>query len=227
MRVNPETFDKLLTKIKDDPVFHNNSHNPQLPVAQQLAITLYRFGHDGNSASQPEMARWAGGGDGSVSMYTKRVMKAVLHRSFMDEAVRMPTEDEKEDAKMWVEAHSCKAWRDGWCLVDGTLIPLYDRPNWYGESYFDRKCNYSLNFQVSLISLQYQLGASSLTFAQVINLPNLHIIDFSFGHTGSTQNSTAWDQTYVAQNHEEVLEDGEWVWADSAYPVCFPPIDEI
>ena len=121
----------------------------------------------------------------------------------------MLTEDEKEDAKMWVEAHSCKAWRDGWCLVDGTLIPLYDRPHWYGESYFDRKCNYSLNFQVSLISLQYQLGASSLTFAQVINLPNLRIIDFSFGHTGSTHNSTAWDQTYVAQNHEEVLEDGE------------------
>jgi hypothetical protein len=66
----------------------------------------------------------------------------------MQEAVRMPTPSEKERAKAWVEAHSCKGWRNGWCLVDGTLVPLFDRPYWFGESYFDRKCNYSLNIQV-------------------------------------------------------------------------------
>jgi hypothetical protein len=75
-------------------------------------------------------------------------MTAILRKEFMEEAVRMPTEAEKEEAKAWVEEHSCKAWRDGWCLVDGTLIPLFDRPFWFGESYFDRKCNYSLNIQV-------------------------------------------------------------------------------
>jgi hypothetical protein len=148
LRVDPETFDKILAQIKDDPVFFNNSNNAQQPVEEQLAITLYRFGHSGNAAGQSPIARWAGGGHGTISLITKRIMTAVLRRSFMEEAVRFPTSDEKEEAKAWVEAHSCKAWRDGWCLVDGTLIPLYDRPHWYGESYFDRKCNYSLNIQV-------------------------------------------------------------------------------
>jgi hypothetical protein len=148
LRVDPTTFDKIVDKIKDDPIFFNNSNNPQQPVEEQLAIVLFRFGHNGNAAGQSSVARWAGGGHGSIGLITKRVMTAVLRDSFMDEAVRFPTPEEKEDAKVWVESHSCKAWRDGWCLVDGTLVPLYDRPHWYGESYFDRKCNYSLNIQV-------------------------------------------------------------------------------
>ncbi|KAG6826089.1 hypothetical protein H0H92_001157, partial [Tricholoma furcatifolium] len=73
---------------------------------------------------------------------------AILHKDFMAEAVRPPTEDEKEAAKEWVENHSCKAWWDGWCLVDGTLVPLYCCPYWYGQSYFDRKHRYSLNVQI-------------------------------------------------------------------------------
>ncbi|KAG6826004.1 hypothetical protein H0H92_001550 [Tricholoma furcatifolium] len=55
----------------------------------------------------------------------------------MAEAVQPLTEDKKEAAKEWIENHSCKAWRDGWCLVDGTLVPLYYHPFWYGQSYFD------------------------------------------------------------------------------------------
>jgi hypothetical protein len=151
LRVTPYTFDKLREKIEDDPVFFNNSNNPQIPVEEQLAITLYRFGHDGNAASQASVGRWAGTGKGSPALHTKRVMTAVLRPTFMNEAVRLPTPEEKIKAKDWVEAHSCRAWRHGWIFVDGTLIPLFDRPHWYGESYFDRKCNYSLNVQVRFI----------------------------------------------------------------------------
>jgi hypothetical protein len=148
LRVTPYTFDKLHEKIKNDPIFFNNSNNPQIPVEEQLAITLYRFGHDGNAASQASVGRWAGAGKGSPALHTKRVMTALLRHSFMSEAVCLPTTEEKSKAKDWVEAHSCRAWRHGWIFVDGTLIPLFDRPHWYGESYFDRKCNYSLNVQV-------------------------------------------------------------------------------
>lgn len=148
LRVTPYTFDKLHEKIKNDLIFFNNSNNPQIPVEEQLAITLYRFGHDGNAASQASVGRWAGAGKGSPALHTKRVMTALLRHSFMSEAVRLPTTEEKSKAKDWVEAHSCRAWRHGWIFVDGTLIPLFDRPHWYGESYFDRKCNYSLNVQV-------------------------------------------------------------------------------
>lgn len=52
LRVLPATFDALHSKIQDHPVFSSpGSLRPQLPVEHQLAITLYRFGHNGNGAS--------------------------------------------------------------------------------------------------------------------------------------------------------------------------------
>ncbi|KAF8815096.1 hypothetical protein BYT27DRAFT_7227342 [Phlegmacium glaucopus] len=150
LRVTPLTFDVLATKLQDDIVFGNNSSCPQMPVEEQLAITLFRFGHDGNAASLQGVANWV-------------VMTAILPREFMDQAVRFPNAEEKEVAKKWVHQHSCKAWRNGWCLVDGTLVPLAEQPHWFGESYFDRKNQYSLNIQISLMAtlavlMMQQLG---------------------------------------------------------------------
>lgn len=154
MRVTPGTFDTLLVEIERHSVFSNNSHCPQMPVEQQLAIALYRFGHYGNAVSLRKVAKWAGVGKGTVLLVTRRVMTALLEPEFRKRVVRFPTEEEKEEAMEWVERRSCEAWRGGWCMVDGTLIPLDERPYWYGESYFDRKCNYSLNFQVSCVLLR-------------------------------------------------------------------------
>jgi hypothetical protein len=134
--------------LEQDPVFFNNSNHPQLPVEQQLAVALYRFGHNGNAASIQAVANWAGLGKGTVHLITRQVLTAVLRPGFMKSAVHMPTPEEKEKAKQWVKNHSCHGWRHGWCFVDGTLIPLDERPTWYGESYFGRKCNFSFNFQV-------------------------------------------------------------------------------
>ena len=55
-----------------------------------------------------------------------RVIMALLSLNFMKQAVQLPTDEEKEEAKIWVEKHSCRASRNGWCLVNGTLIPLYN-----------------------------------------------------------------------------------------------------
>lgn len=149
LRVSPLTFDRLVEAIATDPVFASrSSHSRQAPVCQQLAVALYRFGHYGNAASLQSVANWAGIGKGTVSLYTCRVMVALLQPEFMTGSVHWPSEEEKEVAKRWVQHRSCRAWRDGWCFVDGTLIPLANRPYWYGESYFDRKCRYSLNVQV-------------------------------------------------------------------------------
>ncbi|KAH9984741.1 hypothetical protein BJV74DRAFT_878740 [Russula compacta] len=162
-------------KISDDPVFFNKSNTPQQPIKEQVAIMLFQFGHYGNAVSLQNVANWA----------------AILCPSFMWESVHFPTAEEKEEAKVWVELHSCKVWRNEWCLVDGTLILLYAHPFWYGKNHFNQKCNYSLN-------------------VQIVSLPNLCIIDFGYGHTGNTQ---------LAQEHDTLLEDGEWVWAHLAYLV--------
>jgi len=151
LRVSPLAFDHLIEAIKNDPVFIGRSKlSPQAPVKEQLAVALYRFGHNGNAASLQSIANWAGIGKGTVELYTRRVMTAFLQPEFMRGSVHWPDEEEKEAAKQWVQDHSCKAWRNGWCFVDGTLVPLASRPYWYGESYFDRKCRYSLNVQVCL-----------------------------------------------------------------------------
>lgn len=61
---------------------------------------------------------------------------------------------------------------------------------------------------------------TTLCVSQIISLPDLRIVDYSYGFTGSTHDSTAFERTKMAQEHEEILEPHEWIWADSAYPVC-------
>ncbi|KAF7291383.1 DDE Tnp4 domain-containing protein [Mycena indigotica] len=184
LRVTPATFDALLDAIQDDPVFHNNSDTAeQLAADSQLAVALYRFGHYGNGVSVRKVGLQLGLGFGTVVKST-----------------RQPTEEEKEQAKEWVEEHSCPAWRDGWLMVDGTLVPLYARPAHFGNNWFDRKSNYSLN-------------------VQLITTPDLRIIDYGIGLPGSQHNATAWKKTRIPSEFVVLLPNGEWIWADSAYPL--------
>ncbi|KAF7311727.1 DDE Tnp4 domain-containing protein [Mycena indigotica] len=201
LRIWPTTFDKLLRKIEGHAVFTNNSNYGQTPVEIQLAVALYQFGHDGNGVSLQAVSWWSGLGKGTVPRCTRRVITAILGSGMLAEYVRMPTASEKEEAKAWVEKTSgCREWRDGWCMVDGTLIPLATRPNWFGPSYFDRKMNYSMNLQV-------------------INLPNLQIVDIGYGYVGSTHDATAWTGTRVYQELDKLLLSGEFIWGDAAYPI--------
>ena len=146
--VTPACFDLLVEALQEDSVFNNQSHTEQIAVQDQVAITLYRFRHYGNGATVMKVALWAGIGFGTVHLVTNRVMKVVCSERFRRSALHWPDSDSKERAKAWVETHSCPAWRGGWCMVDGTLVPLHARPAYFGNTWFDRKSNYSLNVQV-------------------------------------------------------------------------------
>jgi hypothetical protein len=67
-------------------------------------------------------------------------------------AIRWPTVEEKSTAADWIVEETCPAWRPGFAMVDGTLIPLHAKPGHFGEQFFDRKSNYSLNLQVTWTS---------------------------------------------------------------------------
>ncbi|KII82824.1 hypothetical protein PLICRDRAFT_112152 [Plicaturopsis crispa FD-325 SS-3] len=200
VRMDPSCFDDLVSALRDDPVFHNDSNNSQAPIEEQIAIALYRFGHFGNAASTMKVALAFGKGYGTVRLFTRRVMAAICSERFRQSALQWASDEDKERAKAWVEANSCPEWRDGWLMVDGTLVPLFQRPESHGNSFFDRKSNYSLN-------------------AQLISTPDLHIIDFGVGMPGSQHDATAWLDTRVPQEHKRLLGEKEWVWADSAYPL--------
>jgi len=120
-------------------MFHNNSENNQIPVNLQLAIMPFRFGHYSNAASIQKVGLWAGVGVGTVNLCMWRVMMALCSECFHHVTMAWPNEEVKEWAKEWVEAHSCYEWRDGWCMVDGTLVPLFCRPGFFGNTWFDRK----------------------------------------------------------------------------------------
>jgi hypothetical protein len=48
-------------------------------------------------------------------------------------------------------------------------------------------------------------------------LPNLRIIDYVVGHTGSKHDSSAFKDSWTAQHHTELFPGDEWIWTDSAY----------
>jgi hypothetical protein len=149
VRIIPTTFDSILNLIQDHPIFHNNSNNSQTPIDIQLAIVLNRFGHYGNAASPADIGEWAGVSSGTVTNCTKRVAIALL--SLHDYAIHLPTPSEKEEAKSYSSKQVCPEWKGGFLTVDGTTVPLFQKPGFHGEAYFDRSSQYSLNLQVSYV----------------------------------------------------------------------------
>lgn len=148
LRMDPETFHALVERIVDHPIFYNNSNVTQAPPKVQLAIFLNRVGHYGNAASPEDIAQWAGGSAGWVDKCTNRVMVALL--SLHDEAIHLPTAEEKEEAKAWVEGETCEEWRNGFLLVDGTKFPVFQRPGLHGDAWYDKNKDYSLDCQVRM-----------------------------------------------------------------------------
>jgi hypothetical protein len=47
-------------RIEGDSIFSMGSYVEQAPVEIQLAVSLYHFGHNGNTASIEGIAQWAG-----------------------------------------------------------------------------------------------------------------------------------------------------------------------
>ncbi|KAG2061987.1 hypothetical protein BDR06DRAFT_853016, partial [Suillus hirtellus] len=55
---------------------------------------------------------------------------------------------------------------------------------------------------------------------------NLLIVDYSLGHPRSVHDAFAFRSTRLYEEHADLLPDGHWVWADSAYPLepwCIVP----
>jgi DDE superfamily endonuclease len=49
-------------------------------------------------------------------------------------------------------------------------------------------------------------------------LHNLLVADYGLGHPGSIHDAYAFQGTQIAQNADELIPQGHWIWVDSAYP---------
>ena len=152
LRVSLDIFNKIIAKILDHPVFFNNSNHPQAPVEDQLAVMLFCFGHYDNAVSLERVKKWAGILKGIVKLATCQVMTAVFFPDFMKDAVWLPMDEEKgrHEALGWRTLMQGLAWWmvSHWWHSYSFLCPAL---LWYSESYFDCKCNYSFNIQVSCL----------------------------------------------------------------------------
>lgn len=168
LRVSPEIFDDILDEISNDPIFHNQSNNPQLPVAIQLAIFLNRAGHYGNAISNEDVCQWAGVSIGSVTNCTNRVMMALLAKH--DKFIFFPAldSDDAGHSRKYVQDNTCPEWRNGILAADGSLINLCDKPGLYGETFYSRKSQYSLNCQVFYFILFYSPFSNLNSFRQLL-----------------------------------------------------------
>ncbi|KIK22254.1 hypothetical protein PISMIDRAFT_102717 [Pisolithus microcarpus 441] len=149
LHVNPDMFDFILDHTSSHLIFQNNSPNCQLPVALQLAIFLNCAGHYGNVISPEDMRQWAGVSIGSVINCTNRVMIALL--DLHDDFIFFLGADDSELARVreFIEVQMCAAWQNGIFVANGSAMKLMTKPSLYRETFYDRKCNYLLNCQVS------------------------------------------------------------------------------
>jgi hypothetical protein len=72
VRVNRDTFQFIVSKIANHPVFVNKSRHAQRGCWIQALVALEKLGSHGNGASVGNIARSAGVGNGTVTLYVKR-----------------------------------------------------------------------------------------------------------------------------------------------------------
>jgi hypothetical protein len=114
-----------------------------MPIPHQLALTLERLGSNGNGASVGRFSRNLNVGRGTVIKASRRVIRAIndLSARFL----LWPDTERRREISGVMKAEGFEG-----CVgfVDGTTIPLYQRPSIDGEVFFDRKKRYSINCQV-------------------------------------------------------------------------------
>jgi hypothetical protein len=192
-RVNKETFFYLVELLKNSPIFQNNSKCPQAPLHWQLACALDRLGNNGQGVSHARSKFLWGLGQGTVHLYTQRVIEALC--AMKDEWIRWPDATERRHISRQLAR---KGFPGAVGFVDGTTIPIHKKPAVSGNTFMDRKRRYSIN-------------------AQIVCDQNYRIIFFSTGQPGSCSDSRAYGQTALAQNPERAFSSDEYLIADSGY----------
>jgi hypothetical protein len=144
----PATFRSIHALIRDHYRFFTGPR--QTPSDLQLAITVYRLGHHGNSAVVAQVADDFNVSAGTIETATRRVLPILLER--LTDWSKWPNEREKGDAKAFIRsrieyAELRDSWANYYTMLDGSTFNLYARPGWDGDSFWDRKSRYSMNGQ--------------------------------------------------------------------------------
>jgi hypothetical protein len=142
-RMDKPAFFSLVSMIESHSVFQNFAAIQQAPVQWQLAVTLDRLGHNGNASCLNHMIPTWGVSNGSLVNFTKRCFVALQYA--LKGFLKWPNRSERQTLS---SEFAKKGFPGCVGLIDGTYIPLSQRPKEGGECYYDRKSRYSINTQI-------------------------------------------------------------------------------
>lgn len=200
VRVSRRMFALILALIADNPTFQSRCVRPQAPVEAQLLVALYRFGAHGNAAAVARVASRFAIGDGTVILYTERIIEAIV--VLFDQFVTWPNHIERESISTRIEA-LC-GFPDCLGFLDGTDIVLEQKPAIDGELYFNRKKRYAISAQVVVDD------------AKVVRYLNV-------GMPGSVHDSRVFHSMALHTAKHIYFNRKQYVLADNGYP-CYPHV---
>jgi hypothetical protein len=122
-RISRTTFDSLVARLEDDPIFQSSGCKPQHPVKFQLAAFLRRYGLCGSDSLQ--VAKELGIGFGTVFLYCTRVIKALQRLGL--KAVSWGDNQQHYVTEQYIQQNYGIPGVLG--IVDGTLIQLTAAPS--------------------------------------------------------------------------------------------------
>jgi DDE superfamily endonuclease len=198
-RMKPESFWALVELLEQrggEDYWHQRSvgtvgGGTGRPVFQQVAAALYVLGSAGTSLERTRMTLNIG--KGTIQSYLWRTVNllAVLSREY----IRWPAADLRRQQRAQ-QANDVFGNCVGY--LDGSEIPLRDRPLKDPEAYFSRKKVYGFNLQ----AICNQKGEFTYAYA---------------GCTASTHDSTAFKASSFYQQRQELMNNDEYILTDKAY----------
>lgn len=199
-RMDRMSFELVLRKVQQDPVFQNQSNTPQAPVREQLALALYKLGHSGSASGFRLTASAFGVSEGHVYKCTKRVIVALarIYKTY----IRWPNERERMQESIFNDEKAGLIGAIG--SVDGTDIVLAEKPcgEFNPETFFSRKKRYAIDLCAVVDSA--------------------HRIRYAYcGWPNSVHDARIWAATSIHNRPDQFFSDGEYLLGDSAY-ACTP-----
>ncbi|ETL91203.1 hypothetical protein L917_10230 [Phytophthora nicotianae] len=194
-RVSHSSFFRIISEIETNRVFHNNSGCGHAPVSLELAVALNRLGNYRNGVRSVNTKALGGRPRDLRSLYDSGSSCFERSRRQVCDVARC------RRATINIARMAQSGFRGCVGFIDGTTIPLSQKPAVDGECYFDQRHHYSVN-------------------AQVVCDDHRRIIAFFSGWPGSCSDSTVYREMAIANASRKpsFFSQGEFLIADSAYP---------
>jgi DDE superfamily endonuclease len=193
-RMSRASFQILLSKIRDHPVFESKTKT-MAPPEHQLMVFLKYIGTEGAGASNANQRQMFGVGYGTAALYRRRVTTAIL--SLREQYITWPDVDERKQISKKIQEMYDFPHCVG--IADGTLTPLAFEPQTEdAPDYSGRKYGYSLT-------------------AMVICDHTRRIRHYLAGYPGSAHDNRVFKATRLATDPFNYFESMQYIIGDSAF----------